>query len=396
MIKSRADGTRWFPIGGAVAALLAAGCSPNWLDGASGAEGGPPKTPYEQGKTQMAAGQYGLAIQSFRRSLARDPVSLKALNGLAASYDLLGRPDLAERYYRQALVLDPKSVQTLNNLGYSLLLSGRFAEAREHLDEAAGLAPDNRVIAANLENLAHTEATTTVEGYFEGRPPAAERRDDKRQTRETQPPTVWIERTSSAVQTLVTRLDPELMERARARELEPRVVHAREPVIELRTLSLTRVDKASTPPAALRAVPKAKAPAATPVRRETGPAAPDRGATAAPASAPATEPSAALPRNAVLEVSNGAGRLRMAARMRAYLLGRGIETARLTNDESFANGVSILYYRPGFAEAAQSVAAALPLTPPLRPEPAQESDLRLVLGGDLLSFDRELIAQLTP
>jgi hypothetical protein len=174
------------------------------------------------------------------------------------------------------------------------------------------------------------------------------------------------------------------------------VVHAREPVIELRTLSLTRVDTPSTPSTALRVVPKAKAPAATPARRETGPAAPDRGASAAPASAPATEPSAALPRNAVLEVSNGAGRLRMAARMRAYLLGRGIEAARLTNDESFANGVSILYYRPGFAEAAQSVAAALPLTPPLRPEPAQESDLRLVLGGDLLSFDRELIAQLTP
>src|SRR3546814_5856911 len=66
-------------------------------------------------------------------------------------YDQLGRYDLAERYYQRALAMDLTSVQTLNNLGYSLLLQGKPELALTFFRDAARIAPDNTVIAANAE-----------------------------------------------------------------------------------------------------------------------------------------------------------------------------------------------------------------------------------------------------
>src|SRR3546814_7579021 len=81
--------------------------------------------------------------------MADDPASVEAVNGLAAAYDQLGRYDLAERYYQRALAMDPTSVQTLNNLGYSLLLQGKPELALTFFRDAARIAPDTTVIAAN-------------------------------------------------------------------------------------------------------------------------------------------------------------------------------------------------------------------------------------------------------
>ena len=102
---------------------------------------------------------------------------------------------------------------------------------------------------------------------------------------------------------------------------------------------------------------------------------------------------AALKRAVRLEISNGAGRLRMAARMGRYLVGRGMSNSRLTNAKSFTNQVSVLYFKPGHMANAKSLRGVLPVHPDLRANAALETDLRLVLGGDLLSFDRGLISK---
>src|SRR3546814_1930627 len=47
--------------------------------------------------------------------------------------------------------MDPTSVQTLNNLGYSLLLQGKPELDLTFFRDAARIAPDNTVIAANAE-----------------------------------------------------------------------------------------------------------------------------------------------------------------------------------------------------------------------------------------------------
>jgi hypothetical protein len=565
----------------------------------------------------MASGQYGLAVESFRKALAKEPGSVKALNALAATYDLLGRFDLAERYYRQALNLDPKSVQSLNNLGYSYYLRGEFGQARSLFERAAAVDGKNPVVVANLASLGKAQmgqkvATAAKQG--------STRTGGKNEAATFDAP--WIERSDRVVQTMVTNPDPAMVEAARAKDVEPRIVHSPKPVIEIATTAPVKMDAAKsahasvpapapgpvvaaidTRPAALKVEPRAArteavkkinlvkveaappiveivtqaggaqpvldvvvtvpviaskaettkniepesyalvgAPAVAPVvnRDITGPQitgraraglpklnqdavrdvlvvaaemetsgsaksttpvpppadplsaavkgpdsdkvdrpvdlaaltvkneavapaksiapvlppveavpaavkAPDpdkvdrpldnaalTGKTETAAPAPATvkapdkvveqrvntaalatkiEPTrtvsgpekmtskdtvkelAALKKAVRIEISNGAGRLNMAARMGRYLGGNGLPNFRLTNAKSFTNKVSVLYFKPGHIANAKSLSGALPVHPSLRRNAALGTDLRLVLGGDLLNFDRSLISK---
>jgi hypothetical protein len=106
---------------------------------------------YATGKAEYAAGHYGLAIRSFERELGRYPRSVRALNGLGACYDQLGRYDVARTYYFQALALAPDDTRTLNNLGYSTYLAGQYAEAAKLLALATAVdGGKDPVIAENL------------------------------------------------------------------------------------------------------------------------------------------------------------------------------------------------------------------------------------------------------
>jgi tetratricopeptide (TPR) repeat protein len=105
---------------------------------------------YTRGKAQFEAGRYGLALQAFTAAWRQNRRSIVALNGIAASYDQLGRYDAAMTYYYKALSVGPESGRTWNNLGYSLMLQNRFAEARSILRVAARQHPDNDYIRAHL------------------------------------------------------------------------------------------------------------------------------------------------------------------------------------------------------------------------------------------------------
>ncbi len=522
--------------------------------------------PYAAGKARMTAGHYGLAVESFRKALAKEPGSVKALNGLAATYDLLGRFDLAERYYRQALNLDPKSVQSLNNLGYSYYLSGKYGRARSLFERAARIDGKNSVVVANLASLEKAEVERQVAAAAKQGSKATGGKDETAPSQ-----TAWIERSDRQVQTLVTKPDPALVKATRENAVEPRIVHASKPLIEIATLAPVKIDavKPASKPAILKAEPKApsaklvtktepvegdatarivaiptsaggaqagpeiaalvpvtapetgsmkgfepesyaliaspaetrpvkpgttdsgmadlpklnedvardvraaiakteaaasaKSAAPVPAAKDPSPAmakAPDKTdrtvkiaaltfeiEAAAPAKseppmpAPTDPPPAAVkapdkmdrPVNTAalmakaeptgtesgeglgqgkltskdtadqlvalkkavrLEISNGAGRLNMAARMGRYLIGHGMSNSRLTNAESYTNQVSVLYFKPGHMANAKSLSGVLPVRPELRRKAALKSDLRLVLGGDLLSFDRGLISKI--
>lgn len=519
-------------VGGlAFASVLLASCSQDWsTSGWFGDAAKTAKTPYEMGKMQMSTGHYGMAIESFRIALAEDPQSVKALNGLAATYDLVGRYDLAERYYRQALNLDPRSVQSLNNLGYSYFLRGNYADARTLFEKAARIDEKNPIVLANLESLEKADATRKMAADGAG----------EKAGKTVSADTPWIERTASKVQSLVTQAEPETLRNAREKGVEPRVVHTPSPVIEIATsapipievhkpqsgrLPAVAISEAvpeggpdrrgyteplgpgihglestdaprrsddedkpavTEPHAVSRPVPtvEMRAPAAAPepepsamvpeqdedVRRspavavlddnapppiadevepagadkadtedsrETGAAtaetaasgvgdsmkpaeaapvvesrvqsstatqtaaltgdekaAPSRAADSATkslASEAASEDLAAVGRETHIEISNGAGRLAMAARMNRYLTVKGVAPARLTNAQSFTNQMSVLYFLPGHLSKAKLVSDLLPLQPELRENPDLGTHLRLVLGGDLLNFDRDLI-----
>jgi tetratricopeptide (TPR) repeat protein len=98
-------------------------------------------------------GNYGLAEHYFQDSVERAPRDVTAWIGLAASYDRLGRFDLADRAYRSAIKLKGETVQILNNEGYSYMLRGELNKARAKFAAAYRREPDNPTIINNLHLL---------------------------------------------------------------------------------------------------------------------------------------------------------------------------------------------------------------------------------------------------
>ncbi len=93
---------------------------------------------------------------------------------------------------------------------------------------------------------------------------------------------------------------------------------------------------------------------------------------------------------AVLRVTNGTGRRRMAARMREYLDVIGIDVVRLTNANHYSHFETTVYYRTGWRDMAENVSRLLPAQVGIELDETMESDIQIVLGADLLHFDYHL------
>ncbi len=102
-------------------------------------------------------GHFGLAAQYFEDAAARAPKDATAWVGLAASYDRIGRFDLADRAYAQAIRLVGETTAILNNEGYSYMLRGRLVEARRKFLKAYEREPNNPTVINNLELLNSSE-----------------------------------------------------------------------------------------------------------------------------------------------------------------------------------------------------------------------------------------------
>jgi Flp pilus assembly protein TadD len=98
-------------------------------------------------------GDYGVAERYFRDAVEKAPTDGPAWVGLAATYDRIGRFDLADRAYKTALRLNGETTELLNNLGYSYMLRGQFATARRYMMKAFAREPNNPTIVNNLQLL---------------------------------------------------------------------------------------------------------------------------------------------------------------------------------------------------------------------------------------------------
>lgn len=79
----------------------------------------------ELGRSQLAQGQTGAAIESFRLALANGEPVAPAVNGLGVAYVRIGRFDLAKQYFEQAQAADPMDSRYSNNL-YRVILAMRY------------------------------------------------------------------------------------------------------------------------------------------------------------------------------------------------------------------------------------------------------------------------------
>jgi tetratricopeptide (TPR) repeat protein len=90
-----------------------------------------------KGRSYLAMKQYGLAIELFKKA-SRDPASeAEAYNGLAISYEAIGRPDLAERYFEQAMSLAPEQPRYVANLQRFYAGSGQKEKERRLIADIA-------------------------------------------------------------------------------------------------------------------------------------------------------------------------------------------------------------------------------------------------------------------
>jgi hypothetical protein len=175
------------------------------------------------------------------------------------------------------------------------------------------------------------------------------------------------------------------------RVIEPMPAIAAVPVAAVQSEPLERVRQV-TPAAGTATISGAPLTAGIILAAATGAEQPFAAEQAGPETRPAINADAGLYSGALIEVSNGSGIERSGARFRAYLSSRGVPVKRLTNDAQFGHAETILYYRNGFAEAAQAIASELAMPVTLERDDRQRSDLRLRLGLDSKWFDDYLAA----
>jgi Flp pilus assembly protein TadD len=365
------------------ASLALAGCSDLTGDLGLGAGQKSQKagaSSHERGRQQFLAGNYGLAAKHFQQAVTRQDASVESLNGLAASYDKMGRFDLAERYYRRALAVEPGSGQTLNNLGYSYLLQGKYDLALAHLRDAQVIDPQNPVIQANRTYAQASLNASLAAGGAPAEPSAAA----PQQAAVATSVKLKVSRTSANVQTLTLNPEP---------ESEPSLDAVASEFGALRAQSTNPSALAET---ALEAASEGAEEGAIQIALLTpaGVPADDAGELSALAdfdflAAPGPGYAADLA-GALVEVSNGAGRDKMAARMRGYLKTRGVEVGWLSNANHFHHGRTTIYYQEAWRPQAEALATLLPGEIALAPAKQQAAQLKLQLGADLLGFDSGL------
>jgi Tfp pilus assembly protein PilF len=90
-----------------------------------------------EGQAHLALGDAGLALESFRRAVTQQPDNVAALRGIAAAYEMMGRPDLSRPMFERALALAPRDTVTLTALASSMTDDGQLAQAAEVRREIA-------------------------------------------------------------------------------------------------------------------------------------------------------------------------------------------------------------------------------------------------------------------
>ncbi len=102
---------------------------------------------------------FGYSAALYKRAAELTPGNAEAYVGLGASYDRLGRFDLADRVYASLFKLSGGTAQYYNNVGYSYMLRGKLSLALTNFRKAQAIDPDNLVVANNIQILKDAAAS---------------------------------------------------------------------------------------------------------------------------------------------------------------------------------------------------------------------------------------------
>ena len=103
-----------------------------------------------ESETRLALGNVALALEGFRKVLRDQPDSIRALTGVAQSYERMGRADLSRKWFEKALAAAPNDPMVLNQFAAFLARHGNSAEASSVRHEAIVAAAAARPTGAGL------------------------------------------------------------------------------------------------------------------------------------------------------------------------------------------------------------------------------------------------------
>lgn len=115
-----------------------------------------------QARSHFRNNDFGHSAAFYKRVVELSPNNAEGYVGLGASYDRLRRFDLSDRVYASLFATSGGTAQYYNNLGYSQMLRGNLKEAMANFRKAKQLAPDNLVIANNMQLVAQAASTARI------------------------------------------------------------------------------------------------------------------------------------------------------------------------------------------------------------------------------------------
>ena len=404
-----------------------------------------PDAYYQLGRYYQGQNRHEQAITAYRKALSIDSTFAEARNGMGVNYAMQGKQQEALEQFRLAVKQAPNASHIHNNLGYALYLSGSYTEAASAMERAVALEPSNQAARTNLAlalgkagdrgKAVQVMAQAASQQPAENVPPVTQ---ETQQARTGTPPpvpapvTVTTAPPSPAQQqvlalpkdwgviTQAARKPVPLVEnRTQAIQLAPNVYELRERVeVQVQAVPAAKPQQQAVVQPKERDRVAAQAVSATESRTQAAQTVPSRshlpdnynktvrpelvegqhrsgasGSTGSPrtvtglperAAGIAEQPTPTA-RPYKIEVSNGNGVTGMAKKVAGFLGSEGYSRARLTNQKPFQVASSLVQYRSGYREQAQSLVSTLPGQPGI----AQADDLRgdisirVVLGKDL-------------
>jgi len=136
----------------------------SWLEEAVRRDPWLPEAQFNLASVLYREGDLAGAERAFSAAVVADPRFKEAWNGLGVVLEDQGRLPESIAAYGRAVQIDGRFVDARNNLGVVLAKTGQFAEALMELEAALRLAPDNRNIAANIEQVRALAAAASRKG----------------------------------------------------------------------------------------------------------------------------------------------------------------------------------------------------------------------------------------
>lgn len=312
------------------------------------------KEAYNLGKSYLASSYYGLALEAFRKDSELNGPNVPGLNGLAVTYDMLGRYDLSQKYYEQALILDPFSPITYGNLAYSQYKQGEYENAQRLLEKARRLAagdPEVNKVLDHYEDKIQRDRIKRLEQKVIGLKASYEpvRTSERSWALMQKVPTIKAESVLKYKANLY-------MEDILSPPTEDKITWSEPgPILKIDKLEVSAIE-----PAVEQHIEQ---------NIET-----------------------IIWNNAPeYRIINGTGRSGMAQRMSIYITQNRDTDKNLANAQHYNHSTSFIKYTPGYENAAIKLSKKFEVPVKLMAVPTLKTNIEFTLGADLLSFDTSLV-----